>query len=54
MATATKKTTAKSASCKAAVKAEKPKKISKLGKWMRENPNRRDDVIIYDQSILYR
>ena len=51
MATTTKKGTPKSAPRKAAVKTEKPKKLSKLGQWMREHP--KGDMIIYDQSVLY-
>jgi hypothetical protein len=49
MATTTKKTTKKTAKSK----AEKPKKLSKLGRWMRDHPNGLGGVIIYDESILY-
>jgi hypothetical protein len=48
MATTTKKTTKKTAKSK----AEKPKKLSKAGQWMRDHPNRGDDVIITDPRIL--
>jgi hypothetical protein len=41
--TTTKKATAK--------KAVKPKKLSKLGEWMRSHPI--GDMIIYDKSVLY-
>ncbi|MDR3184455.1 MAG: hypothetical protein LBT49_03515 [Prevotellaceae bacterium] len=34
-------------------KAEDSKKLSKAGKWLREHPHGRGDVIVYDRSILY-
>jgi hypothetical protein len=53
MAATTTKKTVKRTTAKATLKAEKPKKLSKLGQWMREHPHGLGDVIIYDKSILY-
>jgi hypothetical protein len=53
MAATTTKKTVKRTTAKATVKAVASKKLSKAGRWMRAHPDRRHDVIIYDQSILY-
>jgi hypothetical protein len=45
--TTTKKTTTKKT---AKGKKEKPKKISKLGQWMRDNP--KGDMIVHDPRVL--
>jgi hypothetical protein len=53
MSTTTKRTTkqaTKAASGKVTAE-EKPKKLSKLGQWMREHP--KGDMVIHDRSVLY-
>lgn len=52
MATITTKRTVKTASCKAAAKTKKPKKLSKVGKWMRAHP--KGDVEILDWDAVLR